>query len=139
TTPTTPTGPTSPADIRSHLSGQWRLTHLNGVAVSAGSDAWLKDRFPSLSLGEGDRLAGMGGVNHWGASLDPKGLASGAFLLSPIASTKIAGPVAAAALESRFFAALEQARSFDPAQLAAGTLTLRDAAGAEVARFARAK
>ncbi len=121
----------------SSLRGDWTVTHLNGREVTGPADVGA--RVPSLSVDEKGSVSGSAGVNRLKSTLDTAALKTGAFKLSPIASTMMAGSPAAMKGEQTYITLLCNARTIDQKQLAQGVLSLRDEGGEEVLRFRKGK
>jgi heat shock protein HslJ len=94
------------------LRGTWQLA----VAVPAGA------RIPTLTIGADGSLHGNGGVNRYNSAIDVPALARGSWQARACASTRMAGPPEAMALEQAFLQAIAQA---DNALLEGSILRLR--------------
>ena len=93
------------------LRGAWTLEQIEGDAVAAllpeGS------RAPFISVDEAGRVTGFGGVNRLSSSLDIASASKGQWRLSPVITTKMAGPAQAMNLESRFVSLLGDAGTYE--------------------------
>lgn len=108
----------------SSLSGSWVLDSIEGQPVSQVLPAGMQ--YPSISVQPDGKLTGFGGVNRLSSSLDLSAAESGTFKITPMISTKMAGPPEAMSLESRFVNLLSETRSFN---VSTGTLRLSNARG----------
>jgi heat shock protein HslJ len=100
----------SGADPLQSIVGEWTVERLGGQDVAAMLPAGAP--LPDLTIGSDGRVSGFGGVNRLSSTLDMQALAAGEFALTPIASTRMAGPPAMMEVESRFMGALESATRF---------------------------
>ena len=116
----------------SSLYGDWLLTRIGGPGgeeIAAESS-----KPPSLTIAEDGRVTGFSGVNRYAGTTDPAALREGKLALTPLASTRMAGPPAAMDLERRFLAAFEQAKS---CRIDGGALLLAAVDGKELLAFRR--
>jgi heat shock protein HslJ len=118
------------------IVGNWQVTAIDGVAIENIPQEGVRD-LPTFQVDADGRVAGASGVNRWFSSLNPAELALGTMTLSPIGSTKMAGPPEAMALEQAYHTALNRVRRVDLTALAHDELRLLDAQGNEVLRFVR--
>ena len=92
------------------LRGRWVLSELEGADLT---DLDLNGvRRPEILIDAEGSLSGFGGVNRIGSSLDLDVLGLQTWVLSPVASTMMAGEPEAMKLESRFNQALQDARRY---------------------------
>lgn len=111
------------------LVGDWNLTSLQGTPLTLPQGA----RQPTLSFTPDGKVSGTGGVNRLASSIDLPSLAKGQFKLAPAASTKMAGPPEAMALEDTFYRLLGEATGLS---IDADTLSLTNTGG-ELLKFVR--
>jgi heat shock protein HslJ len=103
----------------------WGLVALDGEPVPEDLDVFLEFR-------EEGRVAGRGGCNRFTGGYVRQG---GTIGFTPLASTRMACPGPAMAVESAFLAALEAAGSIIESE--PDTLVLGDGSGAQRLRFQR--
>lgn len=101
----------------------WRIVEVSGAAIDP-SDAVLELHFDAATAA----VSGRSGVNAFSGTFACDGAS---LRFGPLAVTRMAGPPARMALESKVLAALEATRRWS---LGARELVLLDAAGASVAR-----
>jgi putative lipoprotein len=119
-----PAEPTPPPAI---LGATWNATAIAGTPVVRGSVS-------SLSIGSDMRAGGRGGCNSWFAQAQ---VGEQTLMLSAVAATRMACiDDALTAQETAFFNALAQTRFW---RLDGTTLTLLDAAGAELAMLEKSR
>ena len=85
------------------LAGEWRLTEIAGAALPEGAPT------PTLNVAPDGTVSGNSGVNRFTGKL---GSGEGK-LFGPMASTRMAGPPAAMALEDRFLEAMSAVTAFE--------------------------
>jgi heat shock protein HslJ len=112
------------------LTGDWNLTSIQGTPLTLPQGA----RQPTLNFTNDGKVSGTGGVNRLASSIDLPSLAKGQFKLAPAASTKMAGPPEAMALEDTFYRLLGEATGLS---IDGDSLSLSGAAG-ELLKFVRA-
>lgn len=119
----TPSAVAAEADSIKTLAGDWVLKSLGGkdFAQLVPQDVAVKK--PTLDIANDGKVSGTTGVNRLTSSVDVPALMKGQFLLSPAATTRMAGPQYAMDLESKYLNALQKVRSF---KLNGSTLTLTD-------------
>lgn len=89
------------------LEGSWKLESFGGPTELVPADATVTT---DMTLAAGN-ANGNGGVNTFSGTYETPG--DNALTFGPIASTKMAGPEAAMAQETKFFAALEKTEHFE--------------------------
>lgn len=118
--------PAVPAASREALNGRWLL-------VALGERAMPTKLPVSLIVSADNTVGGRGPVNSYNASLQSSGVDDGKFVLTPIASTLMAGSPELMDLERDYFAALAQASAW---RVEGSSLILSDGSK-ELARFQR--
>lgn len=117
------------ADAAKALVGDWNLKSIGGQDIGSIVPKGMMKANPGLTISKDGRVGGFGGVNRLMSNLDFEALTKGEFKLSPVASTRMAGPSEAMTLEQRFTSALNQTRGF---ALNGDNLTLRAEDGADL-------
>lgn len=112
------------------IDGTWKLTHINGNAISVPSG----NQTPTLVLSNGGNLTGNTGLNSMSGTYTTKGRYADNITFSPIATTKMAGGRDAMDLERRYNEALSRV---DTARVEGDRLILKDGDN-QVLRFTRA-
>lgn len=118
----------------SALEGEWTLQSIDGDDVAKPLPE--RSRRPNLTITGDGKVGGFGGVNRLGSALDVAAIPAGEFKLSPIISTKMAGPPASMDLENRFTRLLGEAATFE---LQGDSLVVRNAQKSSAMTFSRAK
>lgn len=113
------------ATLKSLAGTEWRLVDLCGEAVP-------EDFRANLSFAEDGRFSGYGGVNRFNGRIS---LEDKALKVSPLVSTRRAGPREAMTRETKLFKALQTATAIE---LEGNTLRVTSAAEAQPLRFTRA-
>jgi putative lipoprotein len=103
--------------------GQWRVTQIDGDDVGGAART-------TLDIGADGTVSGSGGCNRYsgGAEID-----GSTIIIGPVAATKMACLGMPMEQETRFFAALDKARSW---RLSEGNLLLLDDRGDVLVRLA---
>lgn len=114
------------------IAGAWVLEELPGSPLL---DLAAGEATPSLSIDSDGALSGFAGVNRFTGRFDAAALAEGRLSAGPLASTRMAGPPAAAAVEDAFLAALTGADGY---RCDGATLVLTED-GRAVARLGRSR
>lgn len=118
----------------SALAGEWTLESIDGMPVT--SILPIDARRPTISIATDGKVSGFAGVNRISSSLAVADIPRGDFKLSPVISTKMAGPPASMDIESRYTQALNNTKAFD---LAGESLTLHDGANGSPLVFKRTR
>lgn len=92
------------------LEGTWTLSELNGAKVA--DRVQQGGKVPTFSFDGNGKVAGTSGVNRYATNADMAALVRGQLDLSPIVSTRMAGPPDAMKLEVDFINALSEADSY---------------------------
>lgn len=118
------------------LAGEWTLVELEGRRLVDWLPPIWDDQPPSVAFEADGAVGGYTGVNRMGSKLDGAALVRGEFLLSPIISTRRAGPPELMHLEARLVMALQRARGF---RLLGDTLAITPGPkdSSSIARFSR--
>ncbi len=110
------------------LDGNWRLTHINGNAVSVPNDA----QNPTIRFSNGS-VSGNSGINSMNATYTTQSRYSDNINFSAFNSTKMAGGTDAMDLERRFSDALNRV---DTVRVDGDKLVMKDG-DTQVLRFTR--
>ena len=94
---------TEPADVPAELTGSWTLVAVDGRPVPEVGET------PMLQIFRDGTAAGISGVNQFQTQLDA---GDGRLSFGPVATTKMAGPPEAMALEDSFLTHLEAVSSY---------------------------
>lgn len=108
-----------PADPPESLFDTWNVTAIEGNDIWALLPQGAKA--PFLIIAPDGKISGSTGLNALNAKAEPEGLATGAFKLAGIATTRRAGPAPLMAVESAFTDALTTADAYT---VRGSTLTL---------------
>lgn len=113
------------------IIGTWELDSIEGTPVPTTRIP----RRPELTITADGKVSGTGGVNRLSSFVNVNALVNGHFILSPVASTMMAGPPEAMELEASFNRALGKVNAYT---IDRSTLSLRQNA-TEVLRFTRSQ
>ncbi len=115
----------------SSVFGNWTLTEMAGTSALASMPPGSNP--PTLRISVDGMIFGFTGVNRLDSSVSLAELAQGEFHMGAAATTRMAGPPAAMAVESQFVSGLTSATRY---QVTSSTLTLSGPAG-ELLQFSR--
>ncbi len=103
------------------LAGEWKLDAIEGKPLPV--EVAQSPRVPELTFTADGNMSGSGGVNRLMSKVNLPELEKGNLVLSPVASTMMAGTPIAMETETRIIKALGAARTF---KVSGKTLTISD-------------
>ncbi len=98
----------APSSSARSIVGDWELSRFDEELLVLPESV----RRPNLLINPDGAVYGLSGVNQYRSTLSFDGMQQGAFVMGPIAATRMAGPSEAMDIENRFLESLQNTRNY---------------------------